>query len=73
MYNLIEKVGNDNGFSTIDIWNCQGRISRCLDELIDADIPLTTDGMIVVAIEFATSLMLQKKYKDVVTYANSGR
>ena len=73
MYNLIEKVGNDSGFSTIDIWNCQGRISRCLDELIDADIPLTTDGMIVVAIEFATSLMLQKKYKDVVTYANSGR
>ena len=68
MKELVEMIGKTEGYSVIDIHNCYGRIDHNITKLVRAGLNVTTNDLIVIAIEYSTSLKLQREYKNVLNY-----
>lgn len=68
MKELVETIGKSAGYSVIDIHNCYGKIDRNITKMVKAELTITIYDLIVIAIEYSTSLKLQREYYSVLDY-----
>lgn len=65
---LVEMIGKRNGISAIDIHNQYESIDNNIKKLVEAEVKLSTDEIIMVAIKWCLSLKLRMEYKTIFNY-----
>lgn len=73
MKTLVEMIGKRNGISVIDIHNQYESIDNNIKKLVEAEVKLSTDEIIMVAIKWCLSLKLRMEYKTIFNYITETR
>lgn len=73
MKELVEMIGKRNGVSVIDIYNQYESIDNNIKKLVEAEVKLSTDEIIMVAIKWCLSLKLRMEYKTIFNYITETR
>lgn len=70
---LVEMIGKRNDISVIDIHNQYESIDNNIKKLVEAEVKLSTDEIIMVAIKWCLSLKLRMEYKTIFNYVTETR
>lgn len=70
---LVEMIGKRNDISVIDIHNQYESIDNNIKKLVEAEVKLSTDEIIMVAIKWCLSLKLRMEYKTIFNYITETR
>lgn len=73
MKELVEMIGKRNDISVIDIHNQYESIDNNIKKLVEAEVKLSTDEIIMVAIKWCLSLKLRMEYKTIFNYITETR
>lgn len=73
MKTLVEMIGKRNDISVIDIHNQYESIDNNIKKLVEAEVKLSTDEIIMVAIKWCLSLKLRMEYKTIFNYITETR
>lgn len=63
MKELVELIGERNGYSRIDIHNCWDIINNAIEYMAKGQITIPTNEVILMGIKWGTSLKLRMNYK----------
>ena len=70
---LVEMIGKRNDISVIDIHNQYESIDNNIKKLVEAEVKLSTDEIIMVAIKWCLSLKIRMEYKTIFNYITETR
>lgn len=68
MKELVELIGERNGYNRTDIHNCWDRINNAIEYMAKGEITLPTNDIILIAISWGISLKLRTNYKTLDNY-----
>ena len=70
---LVEMIGTKHGYNKFDIHNQYESIDNNIKKLVAAEVKLSTDEIIMVAIKWCLNFKLRMEYKTIFNYVTETR